>query len=1147
MKLISTCPRLHISQGARRKYFVVMKLTTIMLLIGALHLSAASLAQTVTISRHNASLDVLFKDIKKQTGYLFFYTGKVDTKQTRDVELKNATLDEALRACLKDLDLTYTIIDKTIAISPKPEKRVEVPAAATPVAAVPITAQGKVIDSASKEPLLGVNISVQNKQLHAQTNANGEFKIAVEKGDVLIFSYVGYQTRAIKFEDGKYITIGLSTKTNTMNDVVITGYQVIKKDNYTGSAVSIKGDDLLRSNPQSLIKSLATFDPSLRIADNNLLGSDPNSLPKITVRGSTTLPSINGSVIDRNNLSSTYNLPVFILDGFEVSLEKVVDLDMNRIASVNILKDAAATAVYGAKAANGVIVITTKAPIPGKLQLTYNYQLIAQTPDLTGYHVLNASDKLKYEKLAGLYDGLSNTAESQDQLDQEYYSKLRNVVGGVNTYWLSQPLQNAFGMKHALYAEGGDSTFRYGINLRYETSPGVMKGSSRDRYSGGMSFFYNPTKALLIKNEVTVSQIKSTNSEYGNFSTYVAMNPYYPITDGNGNYLREIANWRVDTHVNTPGIGQYVNEPVYNPLFESTLGSFNKAAYLELQDDLSADWRILPGLRLIGLVSVIDTRSTTDVFVSPLSNTFYYGPTAEIQDRGSYDYTNDNLVTLDANLKLAYNKQIGDHSINAVISSQINTSNEDYKGFEARGFSNDRFTNIGFARTYAPDAAPSGDVAINRMLAEFFTANYSYKNKYLLDATLSANGSSAFGSKQRIAPFWAAGIGWNAHYEDFIKNNFPAISRLKLTFTTGLTGSVAFPPSLATTTYNYQTQNWYSTGVGATVNAYGNDNLKWQKTDNYDFSMELGLLKDRIVINPHYYYKLTKGLVNSINIAPSTGFSTYDANLGDMSNKGFELYVTANLYKSKDLNINFIGNLSHNKNTIVRISNALKAYNDAVNNYQANPSNGVQGVPLLHYQEGQSLNTIWGVKSLGIDPENGKEILVKRDGTLTYTWDPADSQPIGDAEPKVEGYFGSNITYKRFLLSFQFHYKLGGQAFNQTLIDRVENADPRFNVDSRALTERWQKPGDVALFKNIADLGTSYATSRFVQRENTIDLPSVTLSYDLTSKLAKKIGMQMLRGTLTANDVFYSSTIQQERGLNYPYARTATFSLQATF
>ncbi|MFD2874160.1 SusC/RagA family TonB-linked outer membrane protein [Mucilaginibacter ximonensis] len=1133
--------------SAKHKAYVVMKLTTLILLVGALQLSAAGFAQTVTLSRHQAPLASLFKEIKKQTGYTFFYSGKIDTRQLQDVEVKSASLSDAIQACLKNMGLTFTIVDKTVVISPARPKITEIPSVIGPGAVAPIVIQGKVIDSATHEPLIGVNVSVKNKPIHVQSNVNGDFGLAASAGDVLEFSYVGYNLKdvVVSAANNKPWVVMLSARNNHVNDVVVTGYQVIKKDNYTGSAITIKGEDLRRVNPQSLIKSIATFDPSFRIADNTLLGSDPNSLPKVTVRGSTTLPSVNGSIIDKNNLSSTYNQPVFILDGFEVSLEKIVDLDMNRVSSVNILKDAAATAVYGSKAANGVIVITTRAPVPGKLQLTYNYELKVQAPDLTGYHVLNAADKLKYEQLAGLYSAVNNTATTQDQLDQQYYDKLSNVVSGVNSYWLSQPLQNAYGMKHSLYAEGGDSTFRYGIDLRYETQPGVMKGSGRDRYTGGMSFFYNPTRSLLVKNEVTISQIKSTNTEYGNFSTYVAMNPYYPIRDANGNYLREIANWRIDTHQS--GSAQYRDEPVYNPLFESTLGSFDRAAYLELQDNFSADWRIVPGLRLIGLFSLINTKSTTDVFVSPLSNSFYYGPTSDIQNRGSYNYTNDNMLTLNGSLKLVYNKQLGDHSINAVLNSQIYTSNEDFKGFEARGFSNDRFTNIGFARTYTPNSAPSGDIAQTRTISQFLTGNYAYKNKYLLDATLSANGSSAFGANQRIAPFWAAGIGWNAHYEDFIKNNLPAISRLKLTFTTGLTGSVNFPPSLARTTYSYQTNNWYSTGVGATVNAYGNEDLKWQKTTNYDFSLELGLLNDKILLNPHYYYKLTKGLVNSINIAPSTGFTTYDANLGDMSNKGYELYLTLNAYRAKDININIIGNLAHNKNTIVRISNSLKAYNDAVNAYQSNTANNAQGVPLLHYQEGQSLYTIWGVKSLGIDPENGKELLVKRDGTLTYDWNAVDEQPIGNMEPKAEGFIGSNITYKQFLLSFQFHYKFGGQAFNQTLIDRVENADPRFNVDSRALTQRWQQPGDKALFKNIADLGTSYATSRFVQRENTIDLPSVTLSYDVTKSFAKKIGMQSLRATVTVNDAFYSSSIQQERGIYYPYARSLTAALQATF
>jgi len=925
MKLKFLYPLLCLFRGLRPNFFAVMKLTTMLLLISALHLSAASFAQNVTINRHNATLETILNDIKMQTGYMFFYTEKVSIKQTESIELTNVPLESALNIVLKSLNLNYTIVDKTIVINPGVAEKSADPPQPVITAPVPFKAEGKVIDSVSNEPLAGVNISVKNKGIHTQTNGNGVFNIDVQQGDVLVFTYVGFKSKEVVVKNNAYLTVRLAVKNNAMNDVVITGYQVIKKDNYTGTAVTIQGDDLRRVNPQDLIKSIATFDPSFRIADNNLLGSDPNSLPKITVRGSTTLPSVKGEIIDRNNLSSTYNLPVFLLDGFEVSLEKVVDLDMNRISSVTILKDAAATAVYGSRAANGVIVITTKPPIPGKLQVSYNYELSVHAPDLTGYHVLNASDKLKYEKLAGLYSAVNNTANTQDQLDNEYYSKLRNVVSGVNTYWLSQPLVNAYGQKHSLYAEGGDSTFRYGIDLRYQTDPGVMKGSSRNRFSGGMSFFYNPSKNVLIKNEVTVSQVNSVNSKYGDFSTYVSMNPYYPIKDAQGNYIREIANWVVDTHVNDPVNGQYRNEPVYNPLFEASLGSFNKSAYLELLDDISVDWKILPGLRLIGLMSVTDTRGTSDVFVSPLSNTFFYGPTSEIQNRGSYDYTNNNALNLDGNIRFVYNKQLGDHSINATLGSNVTSATSSYKAFEARGFSNDKFTDIGFARTYTPDAAPTGSNSINRLIGTFVSGSYAYKNKYLLDATFRVDGSSSFGSNQRFAPFWATGIGWNMHYEDFIKNNFHSISRLKLTASTGVTGSVDFPPSLANTTYTYQTSNWYSTGVGATVNGYGNQDLKWQKTNNYDLSLELGLFKDRILINPHYYYKLTKGLLSDINIAPSTGFTTYKANLGDMGNRGYELYLTVNAYKSKDLNINVIGNLSHNTNKIVKISNALKA------------------------------------------------------------------------------------------------------------------------------------------------------------------------------------------------------------------------------
>ncbi|WP_254070978.1 SusC/RagA family TonB-linked outer membrane protein [Pedobacter sp. L105] len=1118
-----------------------MKLTAILLLIGTMHLAAASYGQRVTITRSNTTLETVFKDIKQQTGFLFFYNGQVNTtSHLLSVDLKNVPIEEALDKCLIDQELTYTIVNKTIVIRNKL-------LASTPVMSVTNQSQttGKVVEGDTRNPVPGVNIVLKNnKTIHTQSNDKGEFTIAAAPGDILQFTYIGFKPKELKVIDTKFIIVNLEPQVNAMNDVVVTGYQTIKKETYTGNAITITGDELKRLNPQDIIKSIASFDPSFKILDNNLLGSDPNALPKINVRGATTLPPLQNNILDKNNLSSSYNLPAFILDGFEVTLEKVTDMDINRIASITILKDAAATAVYGSRAANGVIVITTKTPIPGKLQLSYNYELNITAPDLSGYHILNASQKLQYEKLAGLYTTTTNDAYSQDQLDAIYYSKLKNVVSGVNTYWLSQPLQNTFGEKHSLSAQGGDSTFRYGVDLRYQTSPGVMKGSARNRYSTGINFNYNPNSKILFKNEITVTQVNAKVSNYGDFSTYATMNPYYPKTDSVGNIIREIANWKVDTHQS--GSDQYKNQAVYNPLFEASLGNFNKSSNLELIDAFSADMKITPSLRLKGLMSVTKTKYTSDVFVSPLSNTFYNDPDVEIQNRGSYTYASNDSFGLDGNITLLYNKQIKDNYFNLALGSNIISRKDDDKAFEATGFANDRFTNIGFARTYLPDSAPAGDVILNRSIGNFFSGNYSYKNKYLLDASFRLDGSSAFGANSRFAPFWATGIGWNMHKEDFMKE-FPVISKFKLSASAGETGSVSFPAYLSKSIYSYQTSNWYSTGIGAVVDGYGNENLQWQKTTNYDVGLDLGLFHDRFLITPRYYYKLTKGLLTDINLAPSTGFTTYKDNLGNIANKGYEIYLTWNAYRAKDWNINITGNLAHNTNKLVKIANSLKAYNQSIDDFQSNPDNNVESSPLLRYNEGQSLNTIYAVKSMGIDPQNGKEIYVKKDGSLTYVYDIKDTEPVGDTTPKAEGYFGTNITYKQFMLSLSFYYRFGGDLYNQTLVDRVENADPRGNVDSRALDQKWINPGDITFYKNIADLSPTYASSRFVQKDNQLNLQSVYLSYDFKKATAKKFGFMGLRAAVTTNDVLHFSSIDMERGIDYPYARSCTFSLQATF
>jgi len=306
----------------------------------------------------------------------------------------------------------------------------------------------------------------------------------------------------------------------------------------------------------------------------------------------------------------------------------------------------------------------------------------------------------------------------------------------------------------------------------------------------------------------------------------------------------------------------------------------------------------------------------------------------------------------------------------------------------------------------------------------------------------------------------------------------------------------------------------------------------------------LGLFENRIWISGRYYYKRTKDLLADINTAPSLGFSSYKSNLGELENKGVEVNFRVDLLRNnKNWRVNLNGNLSHNKNKILNISEALKAYNQEL--ISGDESDYTRPIP--QYVEGQSLSMIYAVRSLGIDTQTGKEVYVKRDGSKTYTYSASDMVPIAEAAPKAEGFIGATVSYKRFILTANMHYKFGGYMFNQTLVDRVENADPRFNVDRRALEQRWQKPGDVAFFKSITSTSLTRATSRFVQKDNEMGLTSLNLTYELPKATAKKLFMENLRFGINMGETWKWSSVDIERGIDYPFSRTMTFSITAQF
>ncbi|BAV05123.1 SusC/RagA family TonB-linked outer membrane protein [Filimonas lacunae] len=1116
-----------------------MQLTAVLLLTCCLQVAGAAVAQKVTLSENNASLKKVLNAIKKQTGYAFFLNEQIVEKgQPVTIDVQNMPLEQVLNQCFQNQPLTYHIVNKTIVVSAKTERNATfLLQAATP----PVVVSGKVTDGVNNAPVESATITVKGTKKRTVTNKEGNFTIDAEPGSILVISFVGFENREIAITDARFLSIALTPKAKEapLDDVVITGFQRIRKESFTGTAISVSGEDLKKMNPQNILQSIQVFDPSFKIVQNNVLGSNPNRLPVINVRGNTAIPTGSNEVLSRSNLTGNTNLPTFILDGYEVSLEKVYDLDINRVQSITLLKDAAATAIYGSRAANGVLVITTIPPQEGKLQLSYNYELNPTTPDLSDYHVLNAADKLEYERLAGLYDANKNQALTQSQLDRLYYSKKENVVGGVNTYWLSQPLQTGFGQKHSAYLEGGNKSIRYGLELRYHTMPGVMKGSERNRYSAGMNLSYSPDNRFIFKNTLTVTQVDTKESPYGNFADYVKTNPYYAKTDSVGNTVRELETWQRREGANMA----IENFTMLNPMYNATLKSFIKSAYLELIDAFSAEWNINKSLRLRGQLSVNKTKYTADDFASPLANEFYYYSTNDYKLKGRYIYNTSDMTSVDGNLLVSYNKQAGNHFINFTAGSNFRTSNTDNKGFTAVGFTNDRFSNIGYAGSYPDGSTPQSSHPQTRLASVLASVNYTFANKYLMDLSYRLDGSSTFGKDQRMAPFGSIGLGWNLHKEKFFHNT--SVSQLKIRASTGITGSVSFPPFMGITSYNYYTNQWYATGIGASVSSLGNDELKWQKTTNYDAGFDLGLFNDKIFISPRYYYKYTKGLLSNIILAPSTGSTGKMANLGDMQNTGWEVNIKATVFKNNKWNVGIFTNLTGNKNKIVKISNSLKKYNDKAD--AAQESDDYKGVPLLRYNEGQSTDAIYAVRSLGIDPENGKELFLKRNGQTTYEWDVKDILPIIDATPKAYGYFGASAAYKNFLVTATFYTRFGGYDYNQTLVDRIENADPRYNVDQRVFDEKWKKPGDHTFYKNISDLGQTQTSSRFIQKDNVIELSSLYASYDFNKVVISRLGMKTLRLAVTMNDIWRWGSVKLERGLEYPFARNLTFSLQTRF
>ena len=963
-------------------------------------------------------------------------------------------------------------------------------------------------------PLVTVQILGQTGGFITDSKGHFEFKTKNATERVRV-TFMGYKAKAVTLRGGTPLRIDLEPDNQTIESVVVTGFTKKDKKSYTGAQTTIKSEQLLSVGTKNLLQGLEAFVPGLQVVQQNNLGSDPNARPELNLRG-------------RATFSGAANLPLFVVDGAIVDVEYIYDMDMNTIESVTVLKDASASALYGAKAAAGVIVITTKPISEGAIRVNYSGTLRLSMPDLSDYHLLTPQQKLQYEDLAGLYKAggtaMLPSFDQQHSLDLRRDRVVRMIQSGTNTDWLAKPLRTGVSHSHTVSADGGDKYVRYGLSLRYGNETGVMMQSARERLSGTFKLSYNRQGKFFASNTLTVNRSTSQDPSYGSFSNFSKQNPYQSPYDANGELLAKLEH------------------DLDNPLYEASLGSFNRAGSMDFLNTTTAQYWIDRNLRIDGDFSFTTRNNYSRSFKSPLSYTFRNE--SDLTKKGSMTENLGRGLSFLGKLMVSYNRTFFEKLyVTSMAGSSLESTTADNSSYTSLGFYSDVLGHPNFALGYGGSARPSGSESLATAAGFFFNGNAIYDNRYSVDVVYRYEGSSKFGKNQRFAPFWSLGTAWNIHNEKFFEGN-KNIQLLKLRGSIGYLGNISFDPYQALTTYTYNNRINYIVGAGSVPLAIGNPDLKWERTLSKNVGLDLTLFKNRWDLTFDTYQKTTDNLLLDVSLAPSIGAVTARQNVGEVENNGIEFQTRVVPIQTKDLQWSLSLNYSYNRNKVKKVSDALKALNQK--NLGVDSLNrGTTPLPL--YEEGESLTALKVVPSAGIDPATGREIYIKRDGSYTFTYDPNDRRVFGDTSPWAYGSLTSYLMYKGFSLNANFGYSLGATVYNSTLASRVEGTTPKQNADRRVLESRWKQAGDVTRYRDIASTESPYQTSRFIQKEYYFTLRSLSLAYETEATWVKKLHMRRARVELLANDLFYLSTVKRERGLDYPFARSVEMSLRLSF
>ncbi|MGE0078274.1 MAG: SusC/RagA family TonB-linked outer membrane protein [Bacteroidales bacterium] len=1121
-----------------KQFLLVMKLTTILLVITLVQVSAKGLSQSISIKGTNIPIKEVLKSIENQSLYTFFYDIKDLPNVNISVDLSEAPINEVLNTVFKGIpEVTYKIVKSNVVIT-----KVEIQKT--------ITVTGVVTDK-DGVTLPGASVIIKGKSVGTTTNNEGKYSIEAEINDTLVFAFLGYVLQEISVNERSLIDVVLQSDLKSIEEVVVVGYGVAKKKDLTGTVSTVKATEIQQVKSQTIDESLAGRMTGVFVTAS---GGAPGSGSIVHVRGLSSLKGDNQPlyVVDGVPIVQNPNFGTLGLGTYGDRANPLLSINPNDIERIDVLKDASAAAIYGSRAANGVIIVTTKR---GKKEQMPRFNLsissTIQNP-IKEYDLLSAS-----EWIALCKDQAQKTLDQYPEIYWSYFPTQYAIVndpsyfGTANTDW--QDLirnKNALWNTYNFNVSGGSNAVNYMLSVTASNQDGIMKGNELDRYSFASNLDANVTSKFKVGGSINYSYSSNKSSGISSLQNGFERPDIAPY-DENGNYTTYEGTYGTQYNV-LKDQGDVKNKTVAKNIYGSVYGELNLLKNLKVKSQVNIN------LNDSKVLNFTPSYSSTALFYGM----YYSEPGARLynQINEGYAIAFENTV----NYNNTFNKL---HSIDALFGVSWDQSRLDLQSQEYRGFPDDEYlTNIGSAQ-YADDY--SSESIENGLNSFFGRVNYIYNDKYLVTFTGRYDGSTKFGPNNQWGFFPSGALAWNLHNEDFLKD-YSFINSLKLRASLGRTGSDNLP-AFSYLAYYQSLDNGdsYYNGVnGIAVAGVPNKSIKWETTDQLDLGMEFSLFNSRLNGEIVYFRKKTSGIILSVPIPAETGFSSWSDNVADVSNKGFEIMLAGDIIRTTDFRWNSSFNISFVKNNVDAMhggnTSSSGTSTGIVEGYPIGVVVGYDVVKIAQTQE--EINTL-NEKAGGTYQSSltapGDYIFrdANGDGVITS----ADKKPLGDINPNYYGGWNNTFSYKNIDFSMNWVFVQGPQK-QYTAITNLYY----FSVAQNALSlvkDTWTETNTDAKYARLGS-GThgSVPTSKSVVDASYIRLRSAAITYNFPKKWLSSTPISNARLTFSGNNLLTFTkypgldpeSVNSQRGgatidmisdggAAYPQVRSFTFSLNVTF